>query len=196
MIDNEKTVIRRAAHGDTAAFEQLVTAYQGNVYRSALRMCGSAAAAEDVAQEAFLAAWRNLPQFRGDSRFSTWLYKLTTHAAIDYLRREKRHEVSDIDDVTVADDASNPQETAERREAQSAVRRALMALSPEYREIVLLRYMQELSYEEISSLLKLPPGTVKSRLSRAKGQLRDILQRSGNIPASAAVLLSGEEGSL
>lgn len=196
MMDNEKTVIRRAARGDAAAFEQLVTAYQGGVYRLALRMCGSAAAAEDVAQEAFLSAWKNLPQFRGDSQFSTWLYRLTTHAAIDYLRREKRHEAADIDDVTVADDASSPQETAERKETRVAVRDALAALSPEYREVILLRYMQELSYAEIGIALHLPPGTVKSRLNRAKGQLKEILQQSGNIPASAAVLLSGEEGSL
>lgn len=196
MIDNEKAVIRRAARGDAAAFEQLVTAYQGAVYRLALRMCSSAAAAEDVAQEAFLSAWKNLPQFRGDSQFSTWLYRLTTHAAIDYLRREKRHEASDIDDVTVADETSSPQETVERSETQTAVRDALAALSPEYREVILLRYMQELSYEEIGIALHLPPGTVKSRLNRAKGQLKEILQQSGNIPASAAVLLSGEEGSL
>lgn len=196
MIDNEKAVIRRAALGDAAAFEQLVTAYQRAVYRLALRMCSSAAAAEDVAQEAFLSAWKNLPQFRGDSQFSTWLYRLTTHAAIDYLRREKRHEASDIDDVTVADETSSPQEAVERSEAQTAVRDALAALSPEYREVILLRYMQELSYEEIGIALHLPPGTVKSRLNRAKGQLKEILQQSGNIPASAAVLLSGEEGSL
>lgn len=196
MMDNEKTVIRRAARGDAAAFEQLVTAYQGGVYRLALRMCGSAAAAEDVAQEAFLSAWKNLPQFRGDSQFSTWLYRLTTHAAIDYLRREKRHEASDIDDVTVADETSSPQETVERSETQTAVRDALAALSPEYREVILLRYMQELSYTEIGIALHLPSGTVKSRLNRAKGQLKEILRQSGNIPTSAAVLLSGEEGSL
>ena len=91
MIE-EKDLIRRAGQGDSDAFRQLVETYQAPVYRLALRMCGGdAALAEDAAQEAFLAAWRGLPRFRGDSRFSTWLYRLTTNAAIDCLRREKRH---------------------------------------------------------------------------------------------------------
>ena len=95
MIE-EKDLIRRAGQGDSEAFRQLVETYQASVYRLALRMCGGdAALAEDAAQEAFLAAWRGLPRFRGDSRFSTWLYRLTTNAAIDCLRREKRHRGTD-----------------------------------------------------------------------------------------------------
>ncbi len=87
----EQQWIARARHGDADAFEQLVVAYEGPVYRLALRMCGSAEDAREVAQDAFLAAWRGLPAFRGDSRFSSWLYRLTTNAAIDFLRREKHH---------------------------------------------------------------------------------------------------------
>lgn len=87
----EQQWITRARHGDADAFEQLVVAYEGPVYRLALRMCGSAEDAREVAQDAFLAAWRGLPAFRGDSRFSSWLYRLTTNAAIDFLRREKHH---------------------------------------------------------------------------------------------------------
>lgn len=85
----EQQWIARARHGDADAFEQLVVAYEGPVYRLALRMCGSAEDAREVTQDAFLAAWRGLPAFRGDSRFSSWLYRLTTNAAIDFLRREK-----------------------------------------------------------------------------------------------------------
>lgn len=87
----EQQWIARARHGDADAFEQLVVAYEGPVYRLALRMCGSAEDAREVTQDAFLAAWRGLPAFRGDSRFSSWLYRLTTNAAIDFLRREKHH---------------------------------------------------------------------------------------------------------
>ena len=86
----EKDLISRAARDDADAFRQLVEAYQTQVYRLALRMCGESAA-DDVTQEAFLAAWRALPDFRGDCRFSTWLYRLTTNAGIDWLRREKRY---------------------------------------------------------------------------------------------------------
>ena len=87
----EQQWIARARHGDADAFEQLVVAYEGPVYRLALRMCGSTEDAREVTQDAFLAAWRGLPAFRGDSRFSSWLYRLTTNAAIDFLRREKHH---------------------------------------------------------------------------------------------------------
>ena len=111
MIE-EKDLIRRAGQGDSDAFRQLVETYQAPVYRLALRMCGGdAALAEDAAQEAFLAAWRGLPRFRGDSRFSTWLYRLTTNAAIDCLRREKRHRgTDDLDGVELPDGGDTPQE--------------------------------------------------------------------------------------
>lgn len=109
MIE-EKDLIRRAGQGDSDAFRQLVETYQAPVYRLALRMCGGdAALAEDAAQEAFLAAWRGLPRFRGDSRFSTWLYRLTTNAAIDCLRREKRHRgTDDLDGVDLPDGGDTP----------------------------------------------------------------------------------------
>ena len=96
-MNNEQELIRRAQRGDGEAFRQLVEAYQTQVYRLALRMCGESAA-DDVTQEAFLAAWRALPDFRGDCRVSTWRYRLTTNAGIDWLRREKRHRSAD--DVT------------------------------------------------------------------------------------------------
>ena len=95
-MNNEQDILRRAQQGDSEAFRLLVEAYQTQVYRLALRMCGEAAA-DDVTQEAFLAAWRALPEFRGTCRFSTWLYRLTTNAAIDWLRREKRHRGMDAE---------------------------------------------------------------------------------------------------
>ena len=124
-MNNEQELIRRAQRGDGEAFRQLVEAYQTQVYRLALRMCGESAA-DDVTQEAFLAAWRALPDFRGDCRFSTWLYRLTTNAGIDWLRREKRHRsTDDVTELELPDDAPSPQEQAEQSETQSAVRRAL-----------------------------------------------------------------------
>ena len=118
---DERELIRRAGQGDQEAFRQLVETYQAPAYRLALRMCGGdAALAEDAAQEAFLAAWRGLPRFRGDSRFSTWLYRLTTNAAIDCLRREKRHrDADDLDGVELPDGGDTPQEAAERTETQT-----------------------------------------------------------------------------
>ena len=110
-------LVRRAAGGDEDAFGELVELYQNKVYSLALRMCGSPEDAGDVAQEAFLAAWRGLPSFRGDAEFATWLYRLTSNAAIDYLRRTKhqRGEASLDDDtlrLTIRDSAPSPQKKA------------------------------------------------------------------------------------
>lgn len=194
-MKDQENIIARARRGDAGAFEQLVETYRDQVYRIALRMCGNAADADETAQEAFLAAWRGLPNFRGDSRFSTWLYQLTTHAAIDLMRREKRQiAAEDITEVSAPDPAPGPQQQAERRETQEAVRDAILQLTPEYRQIVVLRFLEDLSYEEIGAALKLPSGTVKSRLNRAKAQLKDILSKSGNLFGSPSVIHTETQG--
>lgn len=187
-MNNEQDIIRRAQKGDSEAFRTLVEGYQTQVYRLAARMCGESAA-DDVTQEAFVAAWRALPSFRGECRFSTWLYRLTTNAAIDLLRLEKRHRnADDITELELSDDGLSPQELAERGETQEAVRRALGQLSEEHRQVLLLRYMQELDYGEIADALEISEGTVKSRISRAKGRLRELLDGGGNFSAAGAVL--------
>ena len=186
-MKDQENIIARARRGDAGAFEQLVETYREQVYRIALRMCGNAADADEAAQEAFLAAWKGLPNFRGDSRFSTWLYQLTTHAAIDLMRREKRQiATEDITEVSAPDPAPGPQ--------QQAVRDAILQLTPEYRQIVVLRFLEDLSYEEIGAALKLPSGTVKSRLNRAKAQLKGILSKSGNLFGSPSVIHTETQG--
>lgn len=192
---NEILLISRARTGDREAFGGLVEQYRDNVYRLAYRMCGNAYDADEAAQEAFVAAWRALPNFRGDAKFSTWLYRLTTNAAIDVMRREKRHQtVGDGEMIDVADDADSPQETVERTEQQEAVQKALSTLSEEYREILLLRYMEELDYSEIAEVLQLPSGTVKSRINRAKAALKAALLKSGNIFGGASVIHTETNG--
>ena len=194
MKDQEK-IIARARRGDADAFEQLVVAYRDQVFRLALRMCGSEADADEVAQEAFLSAWKALPNFRGESQFSTWLYQLTTHAAIDLMRREKRQiAAADITEVNAADPAPSPQQQAEQSEQREIVRDAILQLAPEQREVVVLRFMEELSYEEIGAVLKLPSGTVKSRLNRAKAQLKEILSKSGNLFGAGSVIHTETQG--
>lgn len=194
MKDLDMTVAR-AREGDADAFTRLVEVYREPVYRLALRMCGNAADADEAAQEAFLAAWRALPNFRGECRFSTWLYQLTTHAAIDLLRREKRHStVGALEGVEMPDPAPGPQQQAEQSERRRAVQEAVLALPPEQRQVVVLRFMQELSYQEIGMALHLPAGTVKSRLNRAKAALREILSRQGNLFPADSVILTEEHG--
>ena len=192
---NEILLISRARGGDRDAFGALVEQYRDNVYRLAYRMCGNAYDADEAAQEAFVAAWRALPNFRGDAKFSTWLYRLTTNAAIDVMRREKRHQtVGDGEMVDLADDADSPQETVERTEQQEAVQKALATLSEEYREVLLLRYMEELDYAEIADVLQLPSGTVKSRINRAKAALKTALLKSGNIFGGSSVIHTETNG--
>lgn len=187
----EKDLIRRAAQGDADAFRQLVETYQTPAYRLAARMCGPDSA-EDVTQEAFLAAWRALPEFRGDCRFSTWLYRLVSNAAIDCLRREKKYrDTGDVDDLELPDGGPSPQEQAERSDTRDAVRRALDRLSPEHRQVLLLRFMQELDYGEIARALNVSEGTVKSRINRAKSKLREVLA-AGNF-FDAGLVLPTEE---
>lgn len=191
----EQQWIARARHGDADAFEHLVVAYEGPVYRLALRMCGSAEDAREVTQDAFLAAWRGLPVFRGDSRFSSWLYRLTTNAAIDFLRREKRHLGNlPLEEAPERPDPQQPELLAEQREQQEALQRALDQLSPEHRQVLLLRVVQQMSYDEIAQALSLESGTVKSRISRARRQLREILLRQGNFFSDSAVLPNRKEG--
>lgn len=177
-------LVRRAAEGDTSAFEELVWRYENKVYGLALRMCGSPEDAWDVAQEAFLAAWRGLPSFRGEAGFSTWIYRLTANAAIDHLRqtRRQREEVPlDEDALTLASGDGGPQQSAEDKELRAAVASAMESLSVDHRRILVLRELRELSYEEIARELDIDLGTVKSRISRARKALRKILLENGNL---------------
>jgi len=179
-------LVRAAAGGDADAFEQLVRLHENKVYSLALRMCGTPEDAADVAQEAFLSAWRGLPSFRGEAGFATWLYRLTANAAIDYLRRGK-HQRGEIPldcggtPLDLPDREPGPQESAEGKELQAAVNAGLLKLSDSHREVLVLREFQELSYDEIAQILQIDLGTVKSRISRARSALRKILLDSGNL---------------
>ena len=182
----EKELVRAAAGGDESAFSELVRIYENKAYHLALRMVGNAEDAYDVAQDAFLAAWRGLPSFRGESGFSTWLYRLVSNAAIDHLRRTKhqRGNVS-LDDeelnLDAPDNSPTPQEAAEEKDLKEAVAAGLRELSDDHRTVLVMREVQELSYEEIAESLQLDLGTVKSRISRARTHLRKILLQSGNL---------------
>lgn len=177
---------RAAAGGDEAAFEELVRLHEKKVYNLAFRMCGNPEDAADAAQEAFLAAWRGLPGFRGEAGFSTWLYRLTSNAAIDRLRRTRRQRAeASLDDealrLDAVDGAPSPQARAEGEELREAVLSGLAQLSDDHRQALTLRELQELSYEEIAAVLEVDLGTVKSRISRARGALRKILIKNGNL---------------
>ena len=184
MNDQEHNLIQAARNGDQAAFGELVQQYQKRVFALAVRMCPTPELAEEAAQEAFLAAWQGLPFFRGDSAFATWLYRLTSNACVDLLRKENRHQGPSLDDETVSAEVPDPTPTPEKAVEQQELRRqieaGLQTLSPEHREVLILREIQQLSYDEIADVLSLDLGTVKSRIARARLALKKFLVQEGN----------------
>ncbi len=186
----ESDLIARVLAGDAEAFEPLVKEHQTNVYRLALRLLGNEADAADAAQDAFLKAYTSLSSFRGESRFSVWLYRLTNNVCIDALRRRRDAlslETEDDEGETTAlplpDERWSPETLAERAEDIRAVRSALDALPDDCREILTLREIGGLSYEELAAALRLELGTVRSRLNRARKRLADELMKTGNYSA-------------
>ncbi len=200
----EQELVTRAKRGDQNAFAQLVEANQNKIYSLAYRMAGNPEDAADLAQEAFLRAWRTLPSFQGDSSFSTWLYRLTSNLCIDFLRKEKRRKtaatVTSLDDeesaapTDVPDHRFNPEEELERKELRHAVGQALLKLSDEHRQVLILRELDGLSYAEIAERLELGEGTVKSRIARARLSLRNILLETGNFSPPFSSTISNNNG--
>ena len=187
MTDRE--LAERAKKGDQPAFEQLVRDNQNKVYSLALRFTGDREEAADLAQEAFLKAWQGLRGFQGESSFSTWVYRLTVNVCIDYLRKTARREAVipavSLDDsrgawAEPADWEQDPQRQLERSERGQALTRGLARLPDWQRQILVLRELSGLSYQEIGEKLELELGTVKSRIARARLNLRKILLEDGN----------------
>ena len=171
----ELEIVQRVLSGDTEAFEALVLEHQNKVYSLALRMVGNEEDARDLAQDAFIRAFSSLSGFRGDSKFSVWLYRLTSNICIDFLRsRAKKRTVSmtwtddegdDAGELEIPDERFSPEAQLERTSMRESVQRGLESLSPQYRQILLLREVDGLSYDEIAQALGIEAGTVKSAYS-------------------------------
>lgn len=186
----ESELIALARQGDEDAFAQLVELHQTKVYSLTYRLTNSMDDALELTQETFFNAWRGLPNFHGESRFSTWLYRLATNATIDFLRKEKRRRA--LNSVSISEDEEEgrvmdipdhrftPQGEAERKELQEMVRRGLGQLSDDHRQVLVLRELNGLSYSEIAQILQVEEGTVKSRIARARMALKHVLERDGN----------------
>jgi RNA polymerase sigma-70 factor, ECF subfamily len=171
--------VSRLKAGDLRAFEELVRTQQHRVYGLALRMLGSPAEAQDIAQEAFLRAHRGLAEFRGDARLSTWLYAIVSRLCLNRLagseRRLARHGEEALS--RLVDARPGPDQALERGELEEALHRAIGELPEERRIVVVLRDVEGLAYEEIAEVLDLPVGTVRSRLHRARLDLKEKLER-------------------
>ena len=169
----------RLRSGDARAFEELVTTHQHRVFGVALRMLDNAAEAEEIAQETFLRAHGSVGEFRGEAKLSTWLYAIVSRLCLNRLASADRRTARPGDDVLlrVADGEAGPQDSAERDELQAALRRAIADLPEDRRVVVILRDLEGLAYEEIARALGLELGTVRSRLHRARMDLKDKMER-------------------
>lgn len=186
---NDKEIVRRAKSGDERAFEQLVLEYENKVYNLAYRYTNNEFDARDISQEVFLRVYRFLGQFNEDSQFSTWLFRVASNVCKDTLRKKyAKNEmsfsaVSEDDEeysFDVPDLKYNPENELEKSEMRREISEGLQNISAEHREILIMRDVIGLPYENIAQVLELEEGTVKSRISRAREKMRIQLEKNGN----------------
>jgi RNA polymerase sigma-70 factor (ECF subfamily) len=185
-------LVRRGIAGDAAAWEEIVQQYHRRIYNICYRFTGSSNDAEDLTQEVFIKIYRTLSSYdvnRG--AFMTWVTTITRNLLVDHFRRVKQERMTDSLDTTssdhedavplgerIPDDAPSPASTVQSRETREAVHAALQRLSPELREAVILRDLQDMDYRDIAAALRVPEGTVKSRINRGRAELARLLQRT------------------
>lgn len=191
---SEKKIIEKVLGGDANAFEELVLRYEKTVYNLALRMVGDRDDAFDMTQEAFIKAYGSLSSFRGDSKFSVWIYRITTNVCLDFLRSKSRKQqvsltVSDDDEdaqLDIPDPKADPEQQLIKKISMQSVEEGLKTLPDKQRQILVMRELGGMSYAEIGKALSIEEGTVKSRIFRARKRLCIFLLDSGNIPESIA----------
>ena len=198
MEADDLALVSRAKSGEQEAFRALVVRYQRKVYAVALGIVKDPDLAWDVSQEAFVRVHRGLDGFKGESAFSTWLFRITTHLSIDAVRRERRAQKDDLDDLREADLSdsgegilatalgTDPRENALRRELAGKMEAALAALPEKHRTILVLRELEGLSYEELAERLGIHKGTVMSRLFHARKKMQAALREYAGLAAPDA----------
>jgi RNA polymerase sigma-70 factor (ECF subfamily) len=176
---DEAGLLARLQTSDPRAFEEFVIAYQHRVFAVAARMLGNRAEAEEIAQEVFLRVHRAIGGFRGDAKLSTWVYAITSRLCLNRLATTERRLTREDDEILarVPGGGEGADEALERRQRQAALHQAIAALPEDRRIVVILRDVEGLSYEEIAQALELEPGTVRSRLHRARLELKERLEK-------------------
>lgn len=180
-----KKRIKQVLKGDQNAYAEIVELYKDKVFQLCYRMLGNRHEAEDMAQEAFIRAYVNISRFNINLKFSTWIYRIATNLCIDRIRKKKPDyyldaEVSGTDGLTmysqVAAETKLPEEEVESMELQDIIQREISKLPEKYRSVIVLKYIEELSLKEISEILDMPLGTVKTRIHRGREALRHQLR--------------------
>ena len=177
---DENELIKRAGRGDAYAFEQLMTAQESRMYAVALRMCGNREDAQDCQQEAMLRVYRAISGFKGQSSFSTWVYRITMNSCLDELRRRKSRTATSLDALletgfAPSDESDTPEQNSLRSEQRRVLEKAIAGLPEDMRAAIVLRDIQGCSYDEIAQTLDANVGTIKSRISRGREKLRAVL---------------------
>ncbi|MDH7514971.1 MAG: sigma-70 family RNA polymerase sigma factor [Bacteroidota bacterium] len=180
----DRELIRRAVAGEQDAYARLMEKYEAMIRRLVSRMTGTSAETEDIVQEAFIKAFQALSSFNDEFSFSTWLCKIATNNCIDHLRKRKLHTVSlegrwdepDHERLEIPDSSALPDVRIVERQRAQAIQRAIDALPEKYRIVIVLRHQQEMRYEEIAEELKIPLGTVKAHIFRARELLNKYLR--------------------
>jgi RNA polymerase sigma-70 factor (ECF subfamily) len=187
---DEAQIIQQAQQGSIAAFNRLVMTYQGMAYNVAYRVIGTQEGAADACQDAFLKAFKSMRQYRGGS-FKSWLMRIITNTCYDQLRYKKRRpsdslealmENSGAEPVSMTSSTERPEDNVMRRELNDMLQQGINQLPEDQRIVLILNDVQDFSYQEISEITGQPLGTVKSRLSRARGRLRDFLREQELLP--------------
>lgn len=184
MNPDDSRLIADCLAGRTAAFGELVRRYQDRLYNTVYRLVDNAEDAQDVVQDAFLNAYQSLGSFKGDSQFFTWLYRIAFNTAISLKRKQRavlslragRTDEGGVEPLDPSEE-SRPEHALERAEQERRIQRALARLSPEHRAVLILKDMEGQKYEAMAEILQVPIGTVRSRLHRARLELRELLQR-------------------
>ncbi len=173
---DEAQLIAKSQNGDRNAFSELVRVHAKGVLNVVYRMCGDMLIAEDAAQETFIRAWQNLPSYRPQTSLRNWLYRIAFNAGMDMLRKEKRILPDDIEDLNLTDGQPGIESMMSRQERTTLVQKAILSLPDASRAVLVLREYEGLSYQEISSTLDIPVGTVMSRLNYARKLLKTKLE--------------------
>jgi RNA polymerase sigma-70 factor (ECF subfamily) len=176
---NDRELVATAVNGFDGSFEELVRRYQRPIAAYVYRMVGNYESALDLTQEIFIKVYNSLSRYRAEFKFSTWIYKIAHNAAVDYLRRSSTREQSlvagtesDSFELPIESSHLTPEQESERKERRGEIESVVRALPANYRELIILRHSQDLSYEEIVEVTGLPLGTVKNRLFRAREMMR------------------------
>jgi RNA polymerase sigma-70 factor, ECF subfamily len=173
---DDNTLMERCLKGDRQAFEVLLIRYEKPVYNAAFRMLNSQDDARDVTQTVFLKVFERIDQFDPQQRFFSWIYRITLNESINWLKSSNR---LDPMDEEVVDDSDGPEQEAGNQQLGEGMQAALMAISPDYRTVIVLKHVLGCSYGEISEILEIPEKTVKSRLYSARQILKDSLTEQG-----------------